>query len=216
MAGLTIGAMDNPVRGLLHGTAALVSVLGLVALIGAGPRDGLLAATTLYGLALVALYATSSLYHSFPWREAWKGRLQRLDHVMIYVLVAATFSPLLVATVDGPWVAVGLLGVWGLAAFGLARELWLRDGGRRVLTAQILVGSMCLVPLWLTLHAMGGSTAFLVLAGGIVYLLGVWMFVHDWPRLVPGIFSHHELFHVMVIIASVIHFIAMWRVVTSG
>lgn len=215
MPGLRIGAMQNPVRGVLHGSAALISVGGLALLLGAGARGVLLIATTVYGLALVALFATSSLYHSVPWREVWKARLQRLDHTMIYVLVAATFTPLLVAAVDGTWVAIGLIGAWGLAALGLAREFWLHHPGSGLLALQILFGSLCLVPLWLILSSLDFVTAVLVLLGGVVYLLGVFMFVHDRPRLFPGVFSHHEFFHVMVIVASTANFVAVWRVVSG-
>jgi hemolysin III len=173
----------------------------------------LLALSVVYGLALISLYAISSLYHSVPWRQSWKARFQRLDHTMIYVLVAATFTPLLVAAVDGLWVAVGLAGGWGLAALGLAREFWLAPGGRGLLLTQMLIGSLCLVPLGLTLLSLDVSTSLLVVVGGVVYLAGLVMFVNDWPSLVPGVFSHHETFHVLVILASISHFIAIWRVV---
>jgi len=208
--------MQNPVRGFLHGTAAMVSIVGLLAIISAGSGGAVMATSIIYGLALVGLYTTSSLYHSVPWRELWKARLQRMDHTMIYVLVAATFTPLLVAAVDGSWVAVGLLGIWGLAALGLVKELWPSVRGRVLLVVQFLVGSLCLVPMWLTLISLEASTSLLVLFGGVVYLGGVAMFVRGWPRLAPGIFSHHELFHVMVIIASAAHFAAVWRVVGGG
>lgn len=216
MTGIRIGAMQNPVRGFLHGTAALVSVIGLIALVSVGTGGALFAATAVYGMALTALFATSSLYHSIPWREVWKGRLQRLDHTMIYILVAATFTPLLVAAVDGTWVLVGLVGAWGLAALGVAREFWLQSAGRGLLVAQILVGSLCLVPMWLILISLDAPTSLLILAGGVIYLVGVAMFVNDWPRLVPGVFSHHELFHLLVIAASVANFVAVWRVVAAG
>ena len=208
--------MQNPVRGFLHGSAALVSAAGLIALVGVGTGGALFAATAVYGLALTALFATSSLYHSIPWREVWKGRLQRLDHTMIYILVAATFTPLLVAAVDGMWVLVGLIGAWGLAGIGVAREFWLPGAGRGLLVAQILVGSLCLVPMWLILISLDAPSSLLIVAGGIIYLVGVAMFVNDWPRLVPGVFSHHELFHVLVIAASVANFVAVWRVVAVG
>lgn len=216
MTGIRIGAMQNPVRGFLHGTAALVSGAGLIALAGVGTGGALFVATAVYGLALTALFATSSLYHSIPWPEVWKVRLQRLDHTMIYVLVAATFTPLLIAVVDGMWVLVGLVGAWGLAALGVAREFWLHRAGRGVLVAQILVGSLCLVPMLLILISLDTQTSLLILSGGTIYLVGVAMFVNGWPRLVPGVFSHHELFHVLVIAASVANFVAVWRVVAVG
>jgi channel protein (hemolysin III family) len=126
---------------------------------------------------------------------------------MIYVLVAATFTPLLVAAVDGLWVAVGLAGGWGLAALGLAREFWLAPGGRGLLLTQMLIGSLCLVPLGLTLLSLDVSTSLLVVVGGVVYLAGLVMFVNDLakprargvlaPRDIPcvGDPCQHQSFH---------------------
>lgn len=203
-------------RGILHGTSALVSVGGAVALLDVSPDGGLFAASAIYGAALVALYTTSSLYHSVPWREVWKDRFQRLDHTMIYVLVAATFTPLLIAALDGLWVTVGLVGVWGLAGLGLAREVRAQHAGPGFLAAQIVVGSLCLIPLWLTLRSLDTPKSALVVIGGVIYLVGVVMLVNGWPRLVPGVFSHHELFHVFVIVASAAHFAAIWQIMTGG
>lgn len=215
MERLQIGRMQNPVRGFLHGSAALVSIFGLVALLSAGPSGSLLPAVAIYGLSLILLYTTSSLYHSVPWPQVWKGRLQRLDHTMIYVLVAGTFTPFLVAAVDGGWRVVGLAGIWGLAAIGLAREIFVNRGGRPFLIAQLVVGSACLVPLLLIISSLDPASSLLVVVGGVIYLVGVTMFANNWPRLVPGIFSHHEMFHVFVVVASVAHFIAVWRVVSG-
>ncbi len=207
--------MQNPVRGFLHGTAAVVSIAGLVALIRVGPSGGLNAAVAIYGLSLILLYTTSSLYHSVPWPQVWKGRLQRLDHTMIYVLVAGTFTPLLVGAVDGGWRVVGLAAIWGLAAIGLVREVLIHRRGRPFLVAQFVLGAACLVPLLLIIISLDPATSVLVVVGGVVYLVGVTMFANKWPRLVPGIFSHHELFHVFVVVASIAHFIAVWRVVSG-
>ncbi|HEX5695549.1 MAG TPA: hemolysin III family protein [Acidimicrobiia bacterium] len=215
MVGLQIGRMQNPVRGILHGSSAVVSVVGLVALLGSGLRGGLLVSVAIYGLSLIALYTTSSLYHSVPWREVWKGRLQRLDHTMIYVLVAGSFTPFLVAGVGGPWLVVGLVGIWGLAAVGLAREVWLLHA-RPFFIAQLILGAACAVPLLLILTTLDPTTAMLIVAGGVTYLVGVVMFANHWPRLLPGVFSHHELFHVFVVTASIAHFVAVWRIVSGG
>jgi hemolysin III len=215
MVGLQIGRMQNPVRGILHGTSAVVSVVGLVALLGSGLSGGLMVAVAIYGLSLIALYTTSSLYHSVPWREVWKGRLQRLDHMMIYVLVAGSFTPFLVAAVSGTWLVVGLAGIWGLTAVGLAREVWLLKG-RSIFVAQLLLGALCAVPLFLIITTLDATTSSLVVAGGVTYLVGVAMFARHWPRLLPGVFSHHELFHVFVVSASIAHFIGVWRVVSAG
>jgi hemolysin III len=72
-----------------------------------------------------------------------------------------------------------------------------------------------MAPLMSTLIAIDTAAAIMTVVGGAVYLVGVYLFVNDRPRLFPRVFSHHEFFHVMVVIASVIHFMAIWRVVTT-
>ena len=210
-----LGSMQNPVRGFLHGTAALVSVGGLVALVVRA--DGVVntAACALYGSTLIAMYLTSALYHSVPWQPMWKARMQSLDHTFIYTLVAATFTPLVIGTGETRWVVLGLGGVWALVALGFLREIVRGPTRRFLLPLQFLAVSVTLAPILGTLVGIETAAAVLTVIGGTVYLVGVFLFVNDRPRLFPRIFSHHEFFHVMVILASVIHFIAIWRVVAT-
>lgn len=208
-----LGRMQNPVRGILHGAAAVVSVVGMMALLARTDQAGTTAASAIYGLALVVMYSTSALYHSIPWQPSWKLRFQKLDHTFIYALVAATFSALAVAVGEGPWLVVGIVGVWTLMALGLGRELIQGRGRRLLFPLQVLVVAVALPALWLTLMRMDTTAVVLTLVGGASYLLGVFLFVNDRPRLAPRVFSHHEFFHVVVIVSSVLHYLAVWRVV---
>ena len=210
-----LGRMQNPVRGFLHGSAALVSVVALVALIVRADGAANIAASALYGTTLIAMYLTSALYHSVPWQPTWKARLQSLDHTFIYALVAATFTPLVIGSGEATWVVLGLAGVWTLMALGFLREIVGPPTRRALLPLQFIAVGVTLAPLLSTLVTIDTSAAALTVIGGVVYLVGVFLFVNDRPRLSPRIFSHHEFFHVMVIIASVLHFIAIWRVVAS-
>jgi hemolysin III len=207
--------MQNPVRGFLHGTAALVSVAGLIALVVRADGLGTIVASTIYGVTLVAMYLTSALYHSVPWQPTWKSRFQSLDHTFIYALVAATFTPLVLGVADDGWVVLGLSGVWTLVALGMGRELVRAPWRRVLLPLQFVAVAVTLIPLWMTLVRIDPTAAVLTVAGGVVYLLGVALFVNDRPKLFPRVFSHHEFWHVMVIVASVLHFLAVWRVISS-
>jgi hemolysin III len=208
--------MQNPVRGLLHGTAALVSVGGLVALVVRAQGAANTAASVIYGSTLIAMYVTSALYHSVPWQPRWKARLQSLDHTFIYALVAATFTPLVIGTGETIWVALGLAGVWTLVALGFLRETVRGPRRKLLLPLQFLAVAITLAPLMSTLIAIDTAASMMTVIGGAVYLVGVFLFVNNRPTLFPRVFSHHEFFHVMVVIASVIHFIAIWRVVTTS
>jgi hemolysin III len=210
---VVLGRMQNPVRGFLHGSAAVVSVAGMVALLTRSDRAGTTVAIAVYGLALIVMYVTSAMYHSIPWQPGWKRRFQQLDHTFIYVLVAASFSALAVSVGGGPWMVLGLAGIWSLVALGLVKELIQGPGRRVVFPLQIVAVAIALPALWLTLVGMDTPAATLTLVGGTCYLLGVYLFVNDRPRLAPRVFSHHEFFHVVVIVSSLLHYLAVWRVV---
>lgn len=212
----TLGRMQNPVRGFLHGTAAVVSIAGLIALVARSKGLGMTAASTVYGATLIAMYSTSALYHSMPWQPVWKARLQRLDHTFIYALVAATFTPLMIGSGEPVWIVLGISGVWTLAALGLSQELIHGPLRRVLLPLQFIAVALTLGPLWVTLVGIGTPAAVLTMVGGLLYLIGVLLFVNDRPRLAPRIFSHHEFFHVVVVLASILHFLAVWIVISPS
>ena len=117
----SIGKMQNPVRGFLHGTTAVLGILGTALLLMNADTLTHRLGVLVFGLAIVGLYTTSSLYHSIPWRERWKKRMQRADRSMILVLIAGTYTPFTLGVLRGPW-GWSLLGlVWSLALVGVVR-----------------------------------------------------------------------------------------------
>lgn len=204
---MTLGRMQNPVRGLLHGAAAVASAVGAVVLVahcsgGASQRAAVLA----FAASLVGLYTVSCLYHSIPWRPLWKQRLQRVDHSMIYVLIAGTFTPIATIALDGwlRWTALAL--VWGIAAIGIAQKLlWPGLGHRFSVSLQALQGWLA-VPLLAPLSTRLSDPALaLLIAGGLLYMLGMIAYATRRPQLWPRVFSYHEVFHVLVVAGSASH-----------
>ena len=206
---MTLGRMQNPVRGLLHGAAALVSIAGSALLWMHSPGD-LSRRTSLlvFGLTLVSLYTVSSLYHSVLWRPLWKQRLQRLDHAMIFLLIAGTFTPVAVIVLEGALRAVALSAVWGIAALGAAQKIfWPRLGHAYSVSLQVLQGWLAL-PLLLPLsERLSGPPLALLVAGGLLYTVGMIAYATQRPRLWPRVFSYHEVFHVFVVAGSASHWI---------
>ena len=212
---LTLGKMQNPVRGFLHGTAAVVSAAGAVVLWNRGSEElSRQMALLVFALSLIALYTVSSLYHSVPWRELWKQRMQRFDHSMIYVLVAGTYTPLSFVVLDGwlRWAALG--SVWGIALIGIIQKVLmpgLRHGFSIALqTAQGWLGVLLLVPL---AERLPWPALLLTLIGGVLYTVGMLSLVAKWPRLWPRVFSYHEVFHVFVVAGSAVHYAMTFRYV---
>lgn len=211
---VTLGKMQNPVRGLLHGSAAIVAVVGtvfLVARTGSWPgRTSMI----VYGLGLLALYTTSSLYHAVPWSESWKLRMRRLDHAMIFVLIAASFTPIAVIVLDG-WMRVLTLSVaWGTALIGFIHHMFVRNQRFHLSIGMMVTLGWLSVPLMFPLaNRAGVGLVVLIALGGIIYTVGMVIVVTQRPRLWPRVFSSHELFHVFVVTASALHFAAIIRFV---
>lgn len=211
MERLTLGRMQNPVRGFLHGGAAVAALAGTLYLVSrAWPNLPALIASLVFGLALLVMYTISSIYHSVPWRGAWKRRLQRIDHSMIYLVVAGTFTPIAVAALDGisMWMCLGL--VWLVAAVGIVLKLTLPDV-KTGLSVGLQLGMGATVVFWIPeiWASLGAGAIALITLGGLLYITGAVIFMMKRPRLVPRIFSYHELFHVLVVLASVLHFAAV-------
>ena len=211
MERLTLGKMQNPIRGFLHGAAAIATLVGVLFMLnrawGSAPA---ITGVLVFGLALLFMYIVSSLYHSIPWGEKWKTRLQRLDHSMIYLVVAGTFTPIAIAGLDGFSLVISLSVIWGLATTGIVLKSTL-DGDKTKLsiTLQMVMGWTALVWLPQIFGVLGLTAIVLIGVGGVCYSVGVVIFSMKRPVLFARSFSYHELFHVLVIAGSAFHFVVI-------
>jgi hemolysin III len=205
---ITLGRMQNPVRGFLHGAAAIASVIGLAVLLGANPGGvSVTVSLTVYAGSLITMFAISSLYHSIPWSERWKARMRRLDHSAIFLVVAGTFTPIAVVALDGAWRAATLSAVWIAGIVGIVIKLVERRVRLGIsVTIQNIMGWGAVIPMLQIGHKLGVDTVVLIALGGVLYTTGMVLFLTKRPRLFPRVFSAHELFHVMVVAASSVHF----------
>ncbi len=208
--------MTNPVRGFLHGSAAVVSGAGLAVLIARSSPDVVrILSMVVFGVGLLAAYTASALYHSVPWRQKWKQRMQRVDHSMIFLLVAGTYTPIAVNVLDGGWRAVTLAVVWGAAAIGIIQKIAFPKVPDWVSIAlQTTMGWFAVVPFLELVESLSGGAIGLMIAGGLSYTIGLILLANERPQLFPRIFSHHEVFHILVVLGSLFHFLMiLWYVV---
>lgn len=206
--------MQNPIRGFIHGTAALAAVGATAFLAFSAPNWGLRTGAIVFGLAMISLYTTSSLYHTIPWREVWKRRMQRLDHSMILVLIAGTYTPVVIATLDGPLKWTVLAVAWGTVAIGAVQHIFFpREKQTFSMILAVSMGWLGLIIAWKFVQELGWAASGLAVLGGAIYTIGMIMMVSNRPRLWPRVFSYHEVFHVMVVAASAVHFVLVWRYV---
>ncbi len=210
----TLGKMQNPVRGILHGGAAVAAVIGTIFLAWRSPTWELRIGAVVFGLAMVALYTTSSLYHGIPWSLDWKKRMQRVDHTMILVLIAGTYTPVAIAALSG-WTQWAVLGVaWGTVAAGAIQHAWFPQEKQTFSMALgVTMGWLGLLIGWKFVAELGWAASILGLVGGAVYTVGMVLLITNRPTLWPRVFSYHEVFHIMVVTATSIHFVMVARYV---
>jgi len=206
--------MQNPVRVFLHGAAAVAAVFGTIFLVWRAPNWGIRVSVIVFGLAMVALYTTSSLYHGVPWNGQWKKRMQRLDHSMILVLIAGTYTPPTVAALDGRTQLLVLGVAWGTVVVGVVQHAWFpREKQTFSMALGATMGWLGILLLWAFVVELGWAAAMLGLVGGAIYTIGMVLLISNWPKLWPRAFSYHEVFHVLVIVGTTIHFIMVWQYV---
>ena len=196
-----------------HGIGIVLSLAGLTLVVKLASLHGdawHVTSTAIFGVSLVLLYTTSTLYHAFR-DEARKRLLRKFDHAAIFLLIAGTYTPFLLVTLRGPW-GWSLFGVvWGLAAAGIALKFWLAGRFRVVSTLiYIAMGWLVLIAIRPLSLALAPAGLWLLLAGGLCYTGGAVFYL--WKRL-P---YHHAVWHLWVLAGSSCHWAAVYGYVVPG
>jgi len=204
-------------RGVSHVAAAiLMPLLGLV-LVVLAPTASVRIAALVYTAGVTAMYATSAAYHRGHWSESTRLRLRRLDHSMIMVAIAATYTPVAVAALDTRSARVLLAVVWSLATVGVGLQLlWLHAPRWLVAALYIGIGWTALAFLPTLWRELGVVSFSLLVLGGVVYSLGAAVYSTRRPDPVPAVFGFHEVFHALVIAAGLVFYAAIVRVVLTA
>ena len=210
-------------RGWLHTYAFFVAlVCGVVLTTLAATRPGRLntaAATScaIYSLTVCGLFGTSALYHRRVWSPAGYLLMRRLDHSMIFVFIAGTYTPFSVLLLPRTKEIVILAVVWGGALLGVATKL-ISPNAPRWLSAPLYValGWVAVTVLPDLLHRGGAAAFVLLLAGGLAYTVGALAYASRRPNLWPGMFGHHEFFHACTLVAAICHHIAIYLALYAG
>lgn len=205
----TVG--EEIANSVTHGLGTALGVAALVLLVTAASRGGggavRLAAAVVFGATLVLLYAASTLYHALPQPRA-KHVFKVLDHAAIYLLIAGTYTPLLLITLRDSGGATLLWIQWGLAAAGVSAEAFWTYRPRWLSVAVYLaMGWLAIVRVEVIAAEMSAPGFRWLVAGGLAYTLGTIFYV---VKRVP---YFHAVWHLFVLAGSACHFVVVWRYV---
>jgi hemolysin III len=206
-----IAKVKPRLRGVFHEWAFPVAVLAAIVLVVVAPDGRARLAAAIYGFSLAALLGTSALYHRVNWRRPEIRRwVRRLDHSMIFLLIAGTVTPFALLVLHGAFADAILIAVWVGAAVGIVVEMIWVEAPKWV-TALVYIGVGWIGALAfpaIAIDAGIGAAALIALGGGL-YTAGAVIYARERPDPNPAVFGYHEIFHLLVLAAAAAHFAAI-------
>ncbi|KIH78251.1 hypothetical protein GFER_05100 [Geoalkalibacter ferrihydriticus DSM 17813] len=206
--------MNQIANTLAPGVGFMLSIPGLALLLTAAARHGDLwhvVSSAVYGVSLVISYATFTLYHIFKYHQRWGHLFKVLDHSVIYLLIAGTYTPFTLVFLRGNWGWTLFGAIWGLTLAGILFKIFF------VYRFKILAPLLYLAMSWLIILAIKPALALvptqalhLLLAGGLAYSFG--LIFYAWKALL----FHHAIWHLFVFSGSLLHYLAvLWHVIPA-
>ncbi len=207
--------IKDPISFFSHAFGAVLAVIGLVFLIiysakfGEGAWD--IVSFTIFGVALILLYTFSSLYHLLNLKETGTKVFRKFDHIMIYIFIAASYTPICLGPLRGGW-GWSIFGIiWGLAILGVFLTIfwlnaprWLTTGLYLAMGWTVIIATYPLVTTFIKLNAF--SSLLWLLVGGIFYTIGGILYGLKWPKFKNKYFGFHELFHIFILFRKYMSF----------
>lgn len=201
-------------RGWLHAygfVAAVLCCVTLCALAATRPGVAPFVSCAIYSVAVCGLLGVSALYHGLTWSPRGYQVMRRLDHSMIFLLIAGTYAPFCVLLLPPARATILLAVVGGGTLLGVALKLVWPHGPRWLSTAlYVTLGWVAIVVLPDILHEGGVAALVLLLVGGALYSLGGMLYALRRPNPWPSVFGHHEFFHAFTLVAAVCHHVAVY------
>lgn len=204
----------RPGSAITHGLGIPFAIIGTIFLVIFAVQMGWQTKATvsfvIYGASMLALYVASTLYHSVCTSRNGRIALRKLDHLMIYFLIAGTYTPLCVVSLPGPLGTALLSAIWTLAVVGgviglfwLQMPRWLSAG------IYLFMGWLAVIAFY-PLSKVLGVGLFWLLFGGVLYTIGGVLYAVKWPGRDNPRFGCHEIFHVFILLGSVCHYVMMF------
>ena len=216
-AGTSAPLLKPRMRGWLHFWSFVVSIVSgavLVAVAAALVGAGAALATAVYAVTILGLFGVSALYHRYTWRTPRaRAIMKRLDHSMIFLFIAGTYTPVAALAMDPATARWVLTVVWGGALAGVVlKTAWPHAPSWLAVPIYMALGWVA-VFVFPELLQNGGVAAFvLLLAGGALYTAGAVFYATKWPNPWPHTFGYHEFFHAATVLAALCHLVAVWLV----
>lgn len=204
-------------RGWLHLWSFVASIAAgatLISVSAALVGGAAALAATVYTVTILGLFGTSSLYHRRTWRsERSRSVMKRLDHSMIFLFIAGTYTPIIALTMEPDRARFVLTIIWVGALAGVAlKTRWPHAPTWVGVPIYLALGYVAVFVLPDLLRGGGVAALVLILVGGLLYTVGAVFYATRWPNPWPRTFGFHEFFHSATVLAAICHHVAIWLV----
>ena len=206
-----LSKIREPVNGLTHFFAAIVALAGLIVLLVLGWQSlSKIISFSIYGISLILLFTASATYHMVKAEPNIIRFLRKLDHAAIFLLIAGTYTPFCVVMFTGFW-RWGLLAIiWSLAIIGIVVKMFIMNAPRWLSTGvYIMMGWLCIAAIGEIFRVLPTGALVWLITGGVIYTLGAIVYITKTMNFLPGKFGFHEVWHILVILGALAHFIAI-------
>ncbi|MGI6442608.1 MAG: hemolysin III family protein [Synergistaceae bacterium] len=205
----------EPASGFSHLAGAVLSVVALLSLLYVAITNRnvwQIVSFSIFGASMILLYTASTVYHLVNATDKVINVLQKIDHSMIFVLIAGTYTPICLTLLRG-WLGYTLLSViWSCAAIGIVSKIFFFNIPRSVYTGIYIIMGWIAVFAVAPLYKAGGVRSIIwLLMGGVLYTIGGVMYAIKKPNIFPSWLGFHELFHVFVMLGSTAHYVMIFR-----
>jgi hemolysin III len=194
-------------RGLIHAWAFWLALPAVVWLLATSNGPDARFGAGVFGLSLTAVYGVSAAYHRLAHSVRAQQIMRRLDHSMIYVLIAGTYTPVCLETLPPAWRYPMLSVVWGLALAGIVAKVagggWWHKAGN---VLYLVLGWQAIIALPVLIRSAELPVLILMMVGGVLYTVGAILFYRKSPDPLPAVFGYHEVWHTFTVLAGISHF----------
>ncbi len=202
--------LKDPWSGFTHFVGIVMSIIGLIYLLTRSHGDGSVWHTVSFWVfccGMILMYSSSTLYHWLDISERSNLILRKIDHIMIFVFISASYTPICLTHMRGPWGWSIFGGVWLITLIGFFIKIFWMNAPRKLSTyIYLLMGWFVVIAIYPLVKSVPLPALIWLLAGGISYSVGAVMYNLKRPNPLPGIFGFHEVFHLFVLAGSFCHY----------
>ncbi|MBL4796029.1 MAG: hemolysin III family protein [Oleispira sp.] len=201
-----------------HLIGMIVAIIGTIFLLNVASNSiSMIVVAAIYGLSISFLLLASSLYHFFKKQDNELSFWRKMDRLAIFFMIAGSYTPICYFFLDDDWRLPMISVQWGLVAFGLLSQIFFPRAPRMIYAIIFLImGWLVVLPINQILDSMSTAQVSLLFIGGISFTCGALFYALKRPLLLPGIFSFHELFHVMVLIGAGCHYALIYSAFSAA